>query len=233
MTALGGQSMPLSAQAAVRKPRSNGALCATMTLPRANSMNRGSTSPIGGAPATISSVMPVSAVMSDGIGVPGLTSAENSLTGWSLASLTAPISVILAESASQPVVSTSTTTRSAPVSSPAGSRSTVTRPPGRPRPLGLARPGDESRRRAWSSRIRLDRRVFHKPDADRRSTGRGITGRGSLRRIVTMSRYGQALTSARRHAATADWLRGGSSCRRDIWTMREFAKWLNVQPGLY
>src|SRR5258708_23584364 len=66
----------------------------------------------------------------------------------------------------------------------------VPRPPGSPRPLGLARSGVASLRRAWSSRIRLERRVFHRPDTDRRSTVLE-----SLRRIVTMSRYGQALTS--------------------------------------
>ena len=61
----------------------------------------------------MTSVIPVSAVMSGGIGTPGLTSAENSLIGRPGLSLTAPISVMHAASASQPVVSTSTTTRSA------------------------------------------------------------------------------------------------------------------------
>jgi hypothetical protein len=55
--------MPFSAQAALRKPRSNGALWATSTAPRANSRNPGSTAPIRGAAATIIVVMPVSTLM--------------------------------------------------------------------------------------------------------------------------------------------------------------------------
>ena len=39
--AAAGQAMPFSAHAALRKPRSNGALCATRTAPRANSRNAG------------------------------------------------------------------------------------------------------------------------------------------------------------------------------------------------
>ena len=61
--AAGGQAMPFSAQAALRKPRSNGALWATRTAPRANSRNAGSTAPMRGAAATIIVVMPVSTLM--------------------------------------------------------------------------------------------------------------------------------------------------------------------------
>ena len=58
-----GQAMPFSAQAALRNPRSNGALCATRTAPRANSRKPGSTAPMRGAAATIIVVMPVSTLM--------------------------------------------------------------------------------------------------------------------------------------------------------------------------
>ena len=61
--AVAGHAMPFSAQAALRKPRSKGALCATSTAPRANSRNPGSTAPIRGAAATIIEVMPVSTLM--------------------------------------------------------------------------------------------------------------------------------------------------------------------------
>ena len=61
--AAGGQAMPVSAQAALRKPRSNGALWATSTAPRANSRNAGSTVPMRGAAATIIEVMPVRTLM--------------------------------------------------------------------------------------------------------------------------------------------------------------------------
>ena len=61
--AAGGQRMPVCAHAALRKPRSKGALCATSTAPRANSRNAGSTVPMRGAAATIDVVMPVSTLM--------------------------------------------------------------------------------------------------------------------------------------------------------------------------
>ncbi len=91
---------------------SKGALCAVSTQPRAKARNPGSIAPIGGAWLTIASVIPVSAVMSAGIGCPGLTRAENSIGGRPSPILTAPISVMLASSGSQPVVSTSTITKS-------------------------------------------------------------------------------------------------------------------------
>ena len=62
-----------AAQAALRKPRSNGALCATSMVPRANSRNAGSTDSILGAATTMLSVMPVSTEMNGGIGEPGST----------------------------------------------------------------------------------------------------------------------------------------------------------------
>ena len=61
--AAAGQAIPFSAHAALRKPMSNGALCATRTAPRANSRNPGRTAPIRGAAATIIEVMPVSTLM--------------------------------------------------------------------------------------------------------------------------------------------------------------------------
>ena len=51
---------------------SNGALWATNTAPVRNSSRPGSTSSIGGAGATIASVMPVSTVMNGGIGRAGV-----------------------------------------------------------------------------------------------------------------------------------------------------------------
>ena len=61
--AAGGQPIPFSAHAALRKPMSNGALWATSTAPRANSRNPGSTAPIRGAAATIIDVIPVRTLM--------------------------------------------------------------------------------------------------------------------------------------------------------------------------
>jgi hypothetical protein len=61
--AAAGQAIPFSAQAAFRKPMSNGALCATRTAPRANSRKPGRTAPIRGAAATIIEVIPVSTLM--------------------------------------------------------------------------------------------------------------------------------------------------------------------------
>jgi hypothetical protein len=61
--AAAGHSSPFSAHAALRKPRSNGALCATSTAPRANSRKAGSTAPIRGAAATMLEVIPVSTLM--------------------------------------------------------------------------------------------------------------------------------------------------------------------------
>ncbi len=103
--------MRLMLHAAVRKPISNGALCAASTQPSAKARKAGSTAATGGAWLTIASVMPVSAVISAGIGLPGLTRAENSCVTWPPQNRTAPISVIMACSGSQPVVSTSTITK--------------------------------------------------------------------------------------------------------------------------
>ncbi len=58
-----GHGMPSSRLKCLRNPTSNGALCATSTLPRANSRKLGSTSAMRGAPMTIWLVMPVSTVM--------------------------------------------------------------------------------------------------------------------------------------------------------------------------
>lgn len=61
--AAGGQAKPFAAQAALRNPMSNGALCATSTAPRANSRNAGRTASIRGAARTIAVVIPVSTLM--------------------------------------------------------------------------------------------------------------------------------------------------------------------------
>ena len=61
--AAGGHATPFSAHAALRKPRSNGALWATSTAPRANSRKAGSTVPMRGAAATIIEVIPVRTLM--------------------------------------------------------------------------------------------------------------------------------------------------------------------------
>ena len=73
---------------------SNGALCATITQPWANSRKAGSTDSIRGAAATIALVMPVSTAMNGGIGSRGLTSVWNSPITSPPRTLTAPISVI-------------------------------------------------------------------------------------------------------------------------------------------
>jgi len=113
MTEKSGHRMLQRPHAAARKPTSNGALCAVSTQLRANARKPGRTAPTGGAWLTIASVMPVSVTMSSGIGRPGLTSVENSAAGWPSLTRTAAISVMAASCGCQPVVSTSTTTKSA------------------------------------------------------------------------------------------------------------------------
>jgi hypothetical protein len=88
---------------------SNGALCATITQPRANSRNAGSTESIRGDWATIELVMPVSTAMNGGIGSDGFTRVWNSPITSPLRTLTAPISVIPDSPGAPPVVSRSTT----------------------------------------------------------------------------------------------------------------------------
>src|SRR5271165_3095741 len=73
-----GQASPQSPHPATRKPRSNGALCATSTQPRAKSSRPGSTAPSRGAAVSIQSVIPVRSAMPGGTGMPGLTSEANS-----------------------------------------------------------------------------------------------------------------------------------------------------------
>lgn len=89
---------------------SKAALWATSTAPRANSQNDGSASAAVGARATIASVMPVSALISGGMPVPGWTSVWNSPSTSPPRTRTAPISVMDA-SGPDPVVSRSTTTK--------------------------------------------------------------------------------------------------------------------------
>ncbi len=110
-TANAGHGIACRAQAALRKPTSNGALCATSTAPRANSRNAGSTTSIGGDPATMKSVMPVSTLTNGLIAMPGFTRVWNSPSTSPPQTLTAPISVMPSPlAAAPPVVSRSTTT---------------------------------------------------------------------------------------------------------------------------
>ena len=90
---------------------SNGALCATSTVPRANSRNEPSTESIGGALETIASVMPVSTLMNAVIGCRGSTRVWNSPRTSPPRTFTAPISVIASVAAEPPVVSRSTTVK--------------------------------------------------------------------------------------------------------------------------
>ena len=106
--------MPVCSHAARRKPRSNGALWATSTAPRANSRKAGSTAAIRGAAVTIIVVMPVSTLMYGGISHPGSTSVWNSPSTWPPRTFTAPISVIAQSLGEPPVVSRSTTTNVTP-----------------------------------------------------------------------------------------------------------------------
>ena len=125
-----GQGRSQARHAAIRKLTSNGALCAVSTPPRANARKAGSTSTSGGAAATIASLMPVSAAIRSGIAPPGLTSDENCPSRWPPLILTAPISVIRASPGVQPVVSTSTMTKSISSSGrllPAADSAAVTR----------------------------------------------------------------------------------------------------------
>src|SRR5579859_949101 len=175
---------------------SNGALCATMAAPPAKSRNPGSTSAMGGAAPTIASVMPVSAVMSGGIGTPGLTSAENSDQGRLGRSLTAPISVMLAASASQPVVSTSTTTRSPGGSTgTAGSRPDSNQGSARPVPVsrGRASPSASAARPSAAGAHPSAAAPFRTLPRDRSPTAGGHDRSA----VLTWPRYGQALTPAR------------------------------------
>jgi hypothetical protein len=103
-----GHGRPCSAAKCLRKPTSNGALCATSTQPCANSRNWGA--PADRGAATIESVMPVSTAMNAGIAWCGLTRVWNSPRTSPPRTLTAPISVIIEPPwADPPVVSRSTT----------------------------------------------------------------------------------------------------------------------------
>ena len=108
-TAKSGQSYPCTRLSCFRKPMSNGALCATITQPWANSRNAGSTDSIRGDEATIELVMPVSTAMNGGIGSDGFTSVWNSPITSPARTFTAPISVIPDSPGAPPVVSRSTT----------------------------------------------------------------------------------------------------------------------------
>ena len=100
--------MPSLLQVALIKETSKLALCATSTgeLPQ-NSMNFSIASLSFGAPFTISPVMPVISVIRSGIDVSGSTNVQNSSKILLFLILTAPISIILSDTALSPVVSRS------------------------------------------------------------------------------------------------------------------------------
>ncbi len=105
-----GHGMPSSRLKYLRNPVSNGALCATSTVPRANSRKLGSTWAMRGLSMTMASVMPVSTVMNAGMVSSGLTSVWNSPSTSPPRTFTAPTSVIFEPAlAEPPVVSRSTT----------------------------------------------------------------------------------------------------------------------------
>ena len=66
---------------------------------------------MGGAPATVSSSMPVRPTIMGGMGTPGFTRAEKLSTSRPPSMRTAPISVILEKPGVAPVVSRSTTVK--------------------------------------------------------------------------------------------------------------------------
>ena len=140
-----GQASPQSPHPATRKLRSNGALCATSTQPRAKSSSPGSTAASRGAAASIQSLIPVRSAMPGGTGTPGLTSEANSPSRRPSRTRTAPISVIAAASGDHPVVSRSTTANSTRLSSTSASSPRPSAPAqSRPRPSG---PGPSGPRR--------------------------------------------------------------------------------------
>ncbi len=104
----------MRAAAALRNPMSKPALCATRTLPAANSRKAGSALSMRGASRTIESVMPVRTEMNAGMGSAGLTRVWNSPSTSPPRTLTAPISVMPHWAGVPPVVSRSTTTNVTP-----------------------------------------------------------------------------------------------------------------------
>ena len=92
------------------KLTSNPALWATRTASPIKSRNFGSTTSIVSASTTISSVILVSCVILNGIGILGLTKVLNRSVITPLSTLTAPISMILSWIGLNPVVSRSKTT---------------------------------------------------------------------------------------------------------------------------
>ena len=100
------------------------------------------TAPIAGARRAIASVIPVSALISAGISVPGLTSAEKCASTRPWRTRTAPMSVMCASPGCQPVVSTSTTVNSSASISPAGAPGVMIGAGGRSAVSGDAASGD-------------------------------------------------------------------------------------------
>ena len=97
---------------ALMKPTSKWALCAMIGLSPTKSMNILSASSSSGAPCTSLERMPVSSVMSAGMGICGSTKVLNSRMISPPEKITAPISVIRSFAALRPVVSISKATNS-------------------------------------------------------------------------------------------------------------------------
>ncbi len=104
------QGSPCRSQFLLIKLMSNPALWATITEPSQNFRNSGKTSSTAGAPNTISSRMPVSSSILNGIGTCGFTKAENRSVTFPSSTFTAPISMMRLLIGEKPVVSKSNTT---------------------------------------------------------------------------------------------------------------------------
>ena len=116
-----GSSTPAFSASMRKKPMSKDALCAQTTCPRQNSASAGITSPTEGAPATMSSVMLCTLMVSGGMRMPGLTMVWYSSTILSsMPILTAAISMMRSLPACRPVVSMSSTTYSRPMGPSSG-----------------------------------------------------------------------------------------------------------------
>lgn len=142
--------MPALAHSSRKKPRSNGALCATMMALPSNAISDGSASANDGAADTDRSSMPCMAETSAGMGHPGFTSvstvspsmATQPSVPRSSLKARAPISTTLSRAATSPVVSKSSATNATrpTVDMRASTSSGVSggalrcppRPPGRP-----------------------------------------------------------------------------------------------------
>ena len=103
----GSKRRPWRRAVAFMKPVSKEALCATRGRPAAKAMKASSATFSSGAAATSASRMPVSSVISGGMGMPGFTKVLNSAMTSGPRNSTAPISVMRSVCAFRPVVSMS------------------------------------------------------------------------------------------------------------------------------